>query len=282
MKSSPKFSLVLCTVGRELEPIKLLKSLSNQSYKEFELIIVDQNEDERISNVLRAHSFPFKIIYIKNQRGLSKSRNVGLKHISGDVVAFPDDDSWYPENLLKEVEKCFLNDPATDGFIGLTVDEKNIPSTGCRDTNSSLVTRFSLLRMSVSNSIFLGRQIIKTVGDFDETLGIGAGTPWGASEETDYLIRVFDAGFVLHFNPDIKIFHPQIFLSYDQKYLEKAFSYGAGFGRILRKHRYPLGFIAWKLFKTFGGCVLAVLRFKIPLAKYYLYSFRGRLKGVIS
>ena len=41
----------------------------------------------------------------------------------------------------------------------------------------------------ISFTIFLRRRVVERVGEFDETLGVGAGTPYGSCEESDYLIR---------------------------------------------------------------------------------------------
>ena len=44
--------------------------------------------------------------------------------------------------------------------------------------------------------------VVEAVGAFDETLGPGAGTPWGSGEDTDYHLRILKAGFDLYSNRD--------------------------------------------------------------------------------
>lgn len=104
-----KFSLILATLGRDKEVANFLESLKNQSYKNFELIVVDQNQDGKIDNIIQEYKKDFFINHIKiKEKGLSYARNVGLKYINGEIVAFPDDDCEYPENLL-ENDKSFIS-----------------------------------------------------------------------------------------------------------------------------------------------------------------------------
>jgi glycosyltransferase involved in cell wall biosynthesis len=87
-----KVSLILATVNRVNELEIFLKSLSNQTYQKFELILVDQNMDARLNEIVNKYRSTCKIKHIQAERGLSKARNVGFHHITGDIVAFPDDD----------------------------------------------------------------------------------------------------------------------------------------------------------------------------------------------
>src|SRR5579864_3540599 len=90
-----KFSLILATVGRLDEVARFLQHLGRQTYRDFELIIVDQNSDDVLERLIRQYQGCFPVLHLRSEPGLSRARNVGLQHFSGDVVAFPDDDCWY-------------------------------------------------------------------------------------------------------------------------------------------------------------------------------------------
>jgi len=60
-----KFSLILATLGRDNEIAKFLESLKNQSYKEFELIVVDQNQDGKIDNIIQEYKKNFLLTILK-------------------------------------------------------------------------------------------------------------------------------------------------------------------------------------------------------------------------
>ena len=103
-----KISLVTATLGRVDEINILLDSLVKQTYKNFELIIVDQNEHYKVQNIVDRYTNILNIKYIRSStKGLSYNRNVGIKECSGDIIGFPDDDCYYSDNLLEEIVYTF-------------------------------------------------------------------------------------------------------------------------------------------------------------------------------
>ncbi|HEY4074281.1 MAG TPA: glycosyltransferase family A protein [Herbaspirillum sp.] len=117
-----KFSLVLATVGRSEEVARFLASLDAQDYRNFELIVIDQNDDERLAPLLKVYRERFRFLHVRSARGLSRARNVGLRLAGGDVIAFPDDDCWYPLGLLQKVASELNGNPDIDGITGRFTD----------------------------------------------------------------------------------------------------------------------------------------------------------------
>ena len=74
------FSIILATLNRSKEIEACLQSLENQIERDFEIIIVDQSEDDKTKHIsekfdnlnIKYYNVPFK--------GLSKARNYGIKH----------------------------------------------------------------------------------------------------------------------------------------------------------------------------------------------------------
>ena len=227
-----RFSLILATVGRVSELERFLEALNIQTHRRFELIVVDQNKDERLSPVLASHRERFSILHLRSEPGLSRARNVGLGHITGDVVAFPDDDCWYPPELLERVA-AFLDDhPKLDGVTGREETSRGQIGTHRFDKRSGLLTRSNVWRRASSNTLFLRRSVVEEVGGFDETLGVGSGTLWGAGEDIDYPLRAVKTGFKIAYKPDICVVHPvggRSLLARDYAKLSgRAYKYGAG------------------------------------------------------
>src|SRR5882672_6242686 len=98
-----KISLILSTVGRTEELARFLEHLDRQTYRSFELLIVDQNPEGILDSLVRQHRERFPLLHLRSEQGLSHARNVGLQHFSGDVVAFPDDDCWYGPDTLEKI-----------------------------------------------------------------------------------------------------------------------------------------------------------------------------------
>ncbi|MES2354980.1 MAG: glycosyltransferase family 2 protein [Pseudomonadota bacterium] len=277
-----KFSLILATVGRTVEVARLLASFNAQRYRNFELIVVDQNPDDRLVAVLDPYQASFPILHLRSERGLSRARNVGLKHVTGDVIAFPDDDCWYPESLLDDVFKDFTAHPEWDGMTGRSVDEKGEESAFSFGRHDGIIDRFSVWQQAISYTIFLRRRVIDRVGFFDETLGLGSGTQFGSGEETDYAVRAIQAGFRLYYLPRLFVHHPHPEEVIDQRILQRTFSYGCGMGRVLSKHRYPAWFKVRALIRPLGGVFVSLSKLAAPKAALHWQRCMGRVRGLCS
>lgn len=272
-----KISLILCTIERTTELERFLQSLVRQSYPNFELIIVDQNKDERLVPLTRRFQKHFPILHLRSDKGLSRARNVGLKHASGDIIAFPDDDCLYPPNLLERVARWFNEHPEWHGLTGRSVTEEGLPSNGRWDKEPGEVDRYNAWRRGTSFTLFFRREVVARVGPFDEDLGVGAGTPWGSAEEIDYLLRALKAGFRIFYDPNLWVIHPN-----KEPTPTTAYRYALGLGRVLRKHGYPFWFVAYYWLRPLGGVLLSLLMGKVDKARYYWAVLGGRLLGWLS
>jgi glycosyltransferase involved in cell wall biosynthesis len=251
----------------------------NQPVRDLELIVVDQNDDSCLQPIVEKYSTIFPTAHLTVGRGLSRARNIGLRHATGDVIAFPDDDCWYPDETLGLVERRLREDPALAGVTGRSVSPSGSSTSGRWEAQKGLVTRANAFRRAISFTIFLRRSAVLN-HSFDETLGLGAQTPWGAGEETDYLLQVIDNGGSLLYDPELTVFHPPVGAGpYDVPARRKARSYGRGMGRVLRKHSYPLARVAYHLARPVLGAALAVLCGRPSKAAYHLAVFTGRLEG---
>jgi len=103
-------SIVMCTYNRASKLVRAIESVVAQTYKDWELIIVDDASTDDTQNTIAAYKESNEIerlVYIKNNqnRGVSYSRNIGLSQVSGEYVAFLDsDDEWYYYHLEEAVD----------------------------------------------------------------------------------------------------------------------------------------------------------------------------------
>jgi glycosyltransferase involved in cell wall biosynthesis len=275
----PLIDLVLGTVGRTEEPTRFLHALHAQTYREFRLIVVDQNGDDRLAPILSNFEGAFPILQVSAQPGLSRARNAALKHVEGGVVGFPDDDCWYPPDLLQSVATFLSAHTRWDGLGGRAVDELERPAAGQFDATAGAMTMFNLWRRVASYTIFLRRAVIDAVGPFDETLGVGSSTPWGGGEDLDYVIRSLRAGCSVYYDPTLAIHHPQKREQSPRPDARQGYDYGAGFGRVLRKNRLPWWFAGYCFGRTFGASVLNLAALRPERARFYWAVGKGRLRG---
>ncbi|MDR2010722.1 MAG: glycosyltransferase family 2 protein [Bacteroidales bacterium] len=269
-----KFSLIMATLDRAEEIALFLNKLSAQTYKNFELIIVDQNDDGRVYNLYLKYKDIIELKYIhSNKKGLSLSRNIGLNNCNGDIIAFPDDDCEYSADTLENVFKFFNNNPDYAFYTCNTKDKNNgntILNSKKKDTDISI---FNIMFTGISFTIFVRAVSIKKFR-FDTQMGVGA--EYGSGEESDlllYLLRNVNKG---RYNANSYIHHP-----YKIDNTDRAFSYGKGFGALYKKaistYRYYILFpvFMYLLFKQFLMICLH------PFEKGRIASLKGRLYGFI-
>ena len=275
-----KLTLLLATRGRTDELYRLFRSLEEQTYQEFEVLIVDQNEDARVDPVVAAFKDNLKLQHIRsNTRGHAAANNVGLSFAQGDIIVFPDDDCWYPRETFARVLKVFQEHPEWDGLTGRETLTDNAPISSRFDSESGPVTQANIWRRHISFTMFFRRAKLEGLR-YDETLGIGAGTIWGSGEETDFLLRFIESGNSVHYDPSLVVCHPDWGTGpYDSSHYRKAHAYGMGMGRVLQVHGFPAKIVLKYLIRPFVWTLVAMLGFRFSKAKYHSSIFRGRVKG---
>lgn len=239
---------------------------------------MDQNDDDRLVSTLDRHHGALNIIVAKSARGLSLGRNTGLGLASGQIFAFPDDDCWYPKDLLESVVAAFAKDDALTLLSGRTLDAHLVPSLGVFHESGRAIRRDNVWRSGNSNTIFV-RAPERRHLYFDETLGVGANTIFQSGEETDLLLRFIGAGAVLRFDPDLIVHHDQIDLHDPVAGLRRARAYAPGQGRVLRLHRFRRAQIFWFAARPLARAALAALTGDMTLARYKLAWANGLLAG---
>jgi glycosyltransferase involved in cell wall biosynthesis len=218
------------------------------------------------------------VVHLRSDRGLSRARNRALGEVSGDLVAFPDDDCVYAPDLLERVALRFREEPALDGLTGRAVGPDGLSSASWKKRAARLTSR-NLWNRAISYTIFLRREVVEKVGTFDEQLGLGSGNPWSSGEEIDFLVRVLHAGARISYEPALTVTHDRKVES-SSELRDRGCRDGASIGYILRKHRYPARVVAQRLTRPVGGILISVMRLDLPQARFHAATLRGRIAGM--
>lgn len=101
----PKVSVIIPTYNRQDLVQKTIDSVLNQTFRDWELIVVDDGSTDQSASVLQER-YGSRIIYIyQENQGESAARNRGLCSATGEYVAFLDsDDLWHPNKLQRQIE----------------------------------------------------------------------------------------------------------------------------------------------------------------------------------
>lgn len=110
MNDAPLISTIIPFLNPGAWLAEAIESVINQTYKNREIILVDDGSVKQDSDIAITYSkkFPGKIFYVEHEnhinKGLAISRNVGISKASGELVAFLDaDDCWLPNKLLNQL-----------------------------------------------------------------------------------------------------------------------------------------------------------------------------------
>lgn len=251
--TKPTISLIVATVGRTVQLDRLFDSLEAQTFKSFEVIVVDQNDDDRLLPYLeRARALGIFIKHMKHHpANLSAARNAGIEAAVGEWVGFPDDDCWYDCLVLEKIADRFASIDAPAGAIARWM-EQGVPSIVAKKLTLSRSRKFRDIEVS-SITVFLLRSIFNKIGGFDCRFGVGQ---WfGAGEETDLILRVLRSGALIVYESTAQVHHAVTALmpEANPKTLLATRHRERGTGALYAKHSLPLWVIA-------RGLVAPVLR----------------------
>jgi len=231
-----RFSLVVPTLGRTTELETLFASLAAQGYAGLDCVLVDQNEDDRLASVVERWQGAFPIVRLRCAPGASRARNFGLMYATGDIVAFPDDDCWYPPSLLKDVSEWFDLHPAFDILTVGAEDEAGVSSGNRWIRSFCEISAINAFRTTFCSSIFIRRTENFRRFRFDEGIGPGSGSRYGCGEETEYILQRLSRGERGYFSRALTVGHPVRDMLSGQVGGGRAVAYGNGMGYVLRRH----------------------------------------------
>lgn len=187
---------------------ELLQSLTFQTYKDFEVIVVDDGSQNRLESVVNSFSNSLNIRYFyKENSGPAHSRNFGMKQADGNYFIFLDSDTiapkTYVENVCKELNYNYVDafggpDAADASFNELqkaiTFSMTSFLTTGGIRGGKKHVGKFQprSFNMGISKKAF------ETTGGFGE-LRIG--------EDPDLSMTLWEKGFETRLFPQAKVYH---------------------------------------------------------------------------
>ena len=169
-----KVSLIMPTINVTDELELFLESLKEQTYKDFELIAVDQNKDDKAYKILEKYENDFEIKYMKSDRkGLSLNRNRGLLVMDGSIAGFPDDDCEYQPDTLEKVVKFFKENEDKRIYSCRTLERGKDYGTGIMAEQNVKLTKGNIEK-TVKSITFFVNYTYEDIVLFDENLGVGS------------------------------------------------------------------------------------------------------------
>ena len=117
MHKEPFFSIIIPTYNREEYISTAIQSIKNQSFKNWELIIIDDGSTDNTQGIVQEYLSDSRVRYFyqKNQER-SASRNNGIKHSNGNWICFLDSDDYYHETHLQRFKDLIDKNKSKPGL----------------------------------------------------------------------------------------------------------------------------------------------------------------------
>lgn len=173
---TPTFSVVIPTFNRADFLKGALSTVLDQSYKDFEVVVVDNFSTDSTLSVIRQFNDPrVQVVQFQNQGVIGAARNVGIKKSQGQYVAFLDsDDTWYQgklERVAREIAAdpgvgllCHNQDMVRDGRVA--VQTRYGPSFGFRGSMTDFI--LCVADGPSTSATVVARRYLDEAGHFSE------------------------------------------------------------------------------------------------------------------
>ncbi|HUX61140.1 MAG TPA: glycosyltransferase family A protein [Ignavibacteriaceae bacterium] len=199
LKSNPLVSVIITTYNMEKYIGETLSSVVNQTYKNLEIIVVDDASEDKTLETVKSFAVKDNRIkyYVINHAGLpSATRNFGIEKSNADLIAFLDGDDIWTKNKLQEQVTFLLKHPELNFIYSMSVTfgEVSIFSPFYEVLpllHKAAKTRDELIKNGNSiscSSVLAKTEVIKNTGGFDEDIKLKA------VEDYDLWLRLSEIG----------------------------------------------------------------------------------------
>jgi len=220
-----KISVIIAVFNRKDEILELLQSLSLQTFKDFEIIIVDDGSTIDIRNVINVFHENLNISYFyKQNTGAGLSRNFGANKASGKWLVFLDSDVIVPKNYMENIYKNITKHPC-DAFGGADKShpEFNVLQKAISYSMTSLLTTGGIRGRKKSVNKFQPRSFNMGVKK-SVFLNVGGFSDMRIGEDSDLSMSIWDKGYKTAFYSDIEVFHKR--RSKFENFSEQLYNFG--------------------------------------------------------
>ena len=205
----PRISVVICTYNGSRTIAETIRKVAVVDYPNYEVVVIDDGSQDKTSSILfRLEQelndlCDLRIVRVDNG-GLSRARNLGYQHATGEIIAYLDDDAYPDPRWLQYVADTFMTTDAIGvGGPNLPVPEDNEAAYCVAHSpggpNHVLLDDVVAEHIPGCNMAFR-KSALEACGGCDPTFRI-------AGDDVDLCWRLQDAGGVIRFNPAAVVWH---------------------------------------------------------------------------
>lgn len=226
-------SVIIPTYKRPLTLERAINSCLNQTYKNIEVIVIDDNNDgdeyrEETEKLMEKYAEDNKVIYIKHEKNMngSAARNTGIKKSKGKYIAFlDDDDEFLPDKIKRQVERMESLDGTWGAcYTGYRKEKNGVileKGTEKREGNLKKQALMRTLYISGGSNLLVRRNVVEEINGFDES--------FKRNQDLEFLVRILDkyklayvnsCSLIIHFDSRVANITPEYMKEIDELYLQ--------------------------------------------------------------
>lgn len=177
--TEPLVSVVVPAYNAEAFVETSVGSVLAQSFRDFELIVVDDGSTDGTSSRVRAYGDRVRLLGQQN-RGVSAARNRGIAYARGRLVAFLDaDDAWKPTKLERQLEELWRRPECGLCYTAVCLADARMVELGAERRRDGRVRRSELLVFGnvvtgSASAVVCERELLLAAGAFDERMSLCA------------------------------------------------------------------------------------------------------------
>lgn len=215
-----KISIIIPVLNSEKTILGCLESILKQDYKNFEVIVVDNNSSDNTKKIIEEfEKIDGRIKYFfEEKKGRGSARNNGINHASGDIIAMTDSDCIVPNNWISIISKDIIDKKediimGSENFIIENYWSRNIQKANHffreQYLDKNYTDQFDTKNCAIRSSLL--KKIM-----FDENLG--------AMEDLDFYLRIKNTTKI-RFKREIKVdhYHKTTLLGYSRMMSERGY-----------------------------------------------------------
>ena len=170
----PLVSVIITTHNRLDLLKKAIDSVRNQSYKNFELIVVDDASIDGTKEYCEGQDFDYIYIPQEESKGGNHARNIGIKSAKGKYCAFLDDDDRWKESYLEKMVGLIEEKGCGMVYSGVTYEQYNGDDVQYEDIvhgfDGDLSTIVLYCAFASTSCMMVNKELLNHIGMFDENL----------------------------------------------------------------------------------------------------------------
>jgi GT2 family glycosyltransferase len=288
MSQEPLISIVILNYNQIKVTCEFIESTKNLTYKNYEIILVDNASKENPTELIRTQYPHVKLIVNEKNLGFTGGNNVGIMAGKGDFFFVVNNDTEVTPNLLEKLIEPFYKDPSI-GVVSPKIRYFSSPNiiqyAGFTEINP-ITGRNSVIGGKEEDrgqhdtpgytayahgaAMLVKKEVIDKVGMLADMFFI-------YYEELDWSAHIRRAGYKIYYQPEALIFHKES-ITMGKESAIKAYYHNRNRILFMKRNSSPMNFFLFSLFYTFLIVPKSVIKYLIKGQMTHLKNF---FKGII-